>query len=242
MELNISTMTAIDASEAVRTSDSITDLRKVAKDLEIPHSGNTGLDTLREKIMKVLEDRIVSNPNSRDEFSSSFGGLDDMFGEDGLDEIEVAKPIPKKKGPSVSQMLKMDPSEIEDVALRRNVIRAQALRMVRVRIQNVDPADSVLDGGIITILNKYTSKVSKYVPYGEESEGGYHIPWMLYEHLRDWKFPLRKEVKGGQFGVKTYKTTMVNKFKIDILPMLTMDELKELANHQRAAQSIDKVG
>jgi hypothetical protein len=35
---------------------------------------------------------------------------------------------------------------------------------------------------------------------------------------------------------------MVNKFKIDILPMLTMDELKELANHQRAAQSIDKVG
>jgi hypothetical protein len=239
MELNISTMTAIDASEAVRTSDSINDLRKVAKDLEVSHSGNTGLETLREKIMKVVEDRIVSDPNSRDEFTST--GFGDMFNDDGLDEIEVAKPVQKPKGPSVSQMLKMDPSDIEDVALRRNVIRAHALRMVRVTIQNVDPADSVLDGGIITILNKYTGKISKYVPYGEESEGGYHLPWMLYEHLRDWKFPLRKEVKGGQFGVKTYKTTMVNKFKIDILPMLTMDELKELANHQRASQSIDKV-
>jgi len=241
MELNILSMPAIEASEAVRTSDSIQDLRKVARDLDISHSGNTGLETLREKIMKVLEDRVISNPSSRDEFSNE--GYNSLFGDDDedLSDIEIAKPIKKKKGPSVAQMLKMDPSEVEDLGLRRNVIRAQALRMVRVRIQNVDPADSVLDGGIITILNKYTGKVSKYVPYGEESEGGYHIPWMMYEHLRDWKFPLRKEVKGGQFGVKTYKTTMVNKFKIELLPMLTMEELRELANHQRAAQSIDKV-
>jgi len=236
MELNILTMTAIDASEAVRTSDSLNDLRKAAKDLEIPHSGNTGLETLREKIMKVLEDRVLSSPETRDEYQG-------IFGDDDLDEIEIAKPIPKKDtGPSVSQMLKMDPSEIEDIALRRRVIRAQALRLVRVTIQNVDPGDAVLAGGIVTTMNKYTGKVTKYVPYGEESEGGYHIPWMLYEHLRDWKFPLRKEQKGGRFGVKTYKTTMVSKFKIDILPSLTLDELREMANHQRAAQSIDKVG
>lgn len=236
MELNILTMTAIDASEAVRTSESLNDLRKAAKDLEIPHSGNTGLETLREKIMKILEDRVLSNPETRGEYQG-------IFGDDGLDEIEIAKPIPKKDtGPSVSQMLKMDPSEIEDIALRRRVIRAQALRLVRVTIQNVDPGDAVLAGGIVTTMNKYTGKVTKYVPYGEESEGGYHIPWMLYEHLRDWKFPLRKEQKGGRFGVKTYKTSMVSKFKIDILPALTMDELREMANHQRAAQSIDKVG
>lgn len=239
MELNILTMTAIDASEAVRTSESINDLRKVAKDLEIPHSGNTGLETLREKIMKVLENRVVSNPETRDEYQ----GYQGIFGDEGLDEIEIAKPIPKKDtGPSISEMLKMDPSEIEDISLRRRVIRTQALRLVRVTIQNVDPGDAVLAGGIVTTMNKYTGKVTKYVPYGEESEGGYHIPYMLYEHLRDWKFPLRKEQKGGRFGVKTYKTTMVSKFKIDILPPLTMDELHEMANHQRAAQSIDKVG
>ena len=86
----------------------------------------------------------------------------------------------------------MDPSTIEDLSLRREAIRAQALRLVRVKIQNLDPNDAAVTGAIVSLQNKYTGKVSKLIPFGSETENGYHIPWMMYEHLKQWKFPLRK--------------------------------------------------
>lgn len=233
-DINMSQMTAQEVIESVQTATSIEPLRKLAKDLGVPFSGNTGMDTLRGKLVSHLMNFTESREDTKEEFD-----IPDLTlpNDDDLDEIQVNKPVSIKK-PKLN-LLKMDPSTIEDVALRRQVIRAQALRLVRVKIQNLDPNDAALSGAIISLQNKYTGKVAKYVPYGEESENGYHIPWMMYEHLKQWKFPLRKEQKGGRFGVKTYKTVMVNKFNIEILPPLTIDEIKQLANHQRAAQSID---
>ena len=147
------------------------------------------------------------------------------------------KPVRVQK-PKID-LLTVDPSTIEDLSLRREAIRAQALRLVRVKIQNLDPNDAAVTGAIISLQNKYTGKVSKLIPFGDESENGYHIPWMMYEHLKQWKFPPRKEIRGGRFGVKTYKTVMTNKFNVEILPPLSMTELTELKNLQRASQSID---
>jgi phage antirepressor YoqD-like protein len=230
-DINMSQMTASEVIEQVETATSIEPLRKLARQMEISFSGNTGIETLREKILKTLEKFVQSNPANRRQF-------DEETEEEEVEKIEVAKTVNK---PTVrkADMLDMNPSTIEDVNLRRQVIRAQALRLVRVKIQNLDPNDAPLSGAIISLQNKYTGKVAKYVPFGEESENGYHIPWMMYEHLKQWKFPLRKEVKGGRFGVKTYKTVMVPKFSIEILPPLTAQELQELANLQRASQSID---
>lgn len=232
-DIDMSQMTAQEVIESVQTATSIDPLRKLAKDLNVSFSGNTGLDTLRGKLVTYLTSLVESNPDSQKEFDEPdlSGGLDD-------EEIEISRPPVKTKKPKID-LLTADPSTIEDTNLRRQVIRAQALRMVRVKIQNLDPSDSVLDGAIISLQNKYTGKVSKYIPFGEGSENGYHIPWMMYEHLKNWKFPLRKEQKGGRFGVKTYKTVMVNKYSIEILPPLTMAELKNLANYQRSAQTID---
>lgn len=235
-DINMSQMTVSEVIEQVQTATSIEPLRKLAKSLNVGFSGNTGLETLREKILGVLKNFTESNPAHRRQFDEpdlSGSGADED------DEIEVYTPRPKPKTPTTENLLQMNPEEIEDKNLRRQVIRAQALRLVRVRIQNLDPNDSALSGAIISLQNKYTGKVAKYVPFGEESENGYHIPWMMYEHLKQWKFPLRKEVKGGRFGVKTYKTVMVPKFNVELLPPLTMEELQELAKHQRASQSID---
>lgn len=229
-DIDMSQMTAQEVIEQVQTATAIEPLRKLAKSLDVPFSGNTGIDTLRGKLISHLSAFTQSNTETRGEFP-------DLSGSDDEDEIEV-NTRPVKKAPKVD-LLKLDPSTIEDVGLRRQAIRAQALRLVRVRIQNLDPNDAPLSGAIISLQNKYTGKVAKYIPFGEESENGYHIPWMIYEHLKQWKFPLRKEQKGGRFGVKTYKTVMVNKFNVELLPPLTAQELSELAKHQRAAQSID---
>lgn len=232
--INTAKMTAQEVIAAVQASTSIEALRKLAKDMEVPHSGNTGLETLRNKIVARLSQFVSASPDNQSQFDEpdlSAGSEEDF------EPIQVNKPVKVSK-PKVD-LLSLDPTTIEDVSLRRQVIRAQALRLVRVKIQNLDPNDAVLSGAILSLQNKYTGKVAKYIPYGEESENGYHIPWMIYEHLKQWKFPLRKEQKGGRFGVKTYKTVMVNKFSVEVLPPLTLAELQILANHQRASQSLD---
>jgi len=235
-DINPGLMTAQEVIEQVQSSTSIEALRKLAKTMNVPFSGNTGLDTLKGKLITRLTQFTTSSTETRNEFDEPDLSLDSD--EDDLNQIQVNKISKAPKEPKVD-LLKIDPSTIEDLAFRRKVIRAQALRLVRVKIQNLDPNDSVLSGGILSLQNKYTGKVAKYVPYGEESENGYHIPWMMYEHLKQWKFPLRKEQKGGRFGVKTYKTVMVHKFNVEILPPLSVKELTDLANHQRASQSID---
>lgn len=229
--INMSQMTAEEVIESVETATSIDPLRALAKDLNVPFSGNTGIETLRTKLVTHLQTFVVANPSRTQEFDEP--DLSAGFDED---EIQVNIPVPKK--PKMN-LMKIDPTTIEDVGLRRQAIRAQALRLVRVKITNLDPNDAPINGAIISLQNKYTGKVAKYIPFGDESANGYHIPWMMYEHLKQWKFPLRKEQKGGRFGVKTYKTTMAPKFAVEVLPALTMDELRDLANHQRAAQSID---
>lgn len=212
--------------EAITAMDAIEDLRDIAVDLEIKFSGNTGIETLRTKIIKYLEDV----PDVEVKSSIDFGGSDE--------EIEIAKPTAPKAIP-VSKLIDMDPTLEKNPNVRRQIIRAQALRMVRVKITNLDPADSVLSGAILSVQSKYTGKVSKYIPFGEESENGYHVQKILVDHLKTQKFVLRKEVKGGRFGVKTYKTTLVPKFLIEELEPLSKQGLKELAAHQRASQSID---
>lgn len=232
-DIDTTQMTVQEVIESVQTATSIEPLRTLAKQMNISFSGNTGIETLRSKLVENLEKFVQSSPSNKQEFDEPDLSTDS---DEGLDEIVVNKPVPQKAKPN---LLKMDPTTIEDTGLRRQVIRAQALRLVRVKIQNLDPNDSTLSGAIISLQNKYTGKVAKYIPFGEESENGYHIPWMMYEHLKQWKFPLRKEQKGGRFGVKTYKTVMVPKFNIEILEPLTLQQIQDLANHQRAAQSID---
>lgn len=234
--MNISKLAPAEAIEAVTAMETVEQLREAATSINITFSGNTGEGTLRKKLMDTLNSDLneleVENPPEAD--------VPDFGGED-FDESEIQSTAgPAKTGPTMEEILEMDPNEITDPQLLRQVVRAKALRMHRVKITNLDPADAQLNGAIVTAVNKFTGKVAKYVPYGDdEAPNGYHIQEILLNQLKNQKFPLRKEIKGGQFGVKKYKTTMINKFAIEILPPLTKKQLADLADHQRAAHSID---
>lgn len=228
--MKINELETDEAIKAVTAMETIEELREAANSVELKFSGNTGEATLRTKLFEYLDAK------SEEEGEVVPGVLKEGENE----EIVIAKIPEKAKGPTIEEMLEMDPNEVEDVNLRRQVIRSKALRLHRVRITNLDPADAQLNGAIISTYNKYTGKVAKYVPFGEESENGYHLPEIILKHLKNQKFPLRKEIKGGSFGVKKYKTTMVPKFAIEELPLLTKKELAELAAHQRASNAIDK--
>ena len=212
----------------VEAYEDIMDVRVVATELGLTFSGNTGIDTLKGKVIAALkEDKeeapVIEEPvldNDEDE-----------------EEIEVAKAIPNNRIP-VEELLEMDANKVDDPKIRRQVIRAKAMRLHRVRITNLDPNDSTLEGGIITVVNKYLGKVSKFVPFGEAAENGYHVEKVLLDRMRSQKYALRKEIKGNKFGVKQYKTVMVPKYSIEELPPLTKEEIKALAERQAAANAI----
>jgi len=238
--MNISKLAPAEAIEAVTAMETVEQLREAATSINVTFSGNTGEATLRKKLMDTLKSDLnklevdETVPDAEEEEVPDFGGEDTTE-----DEIQSTAG-PAKTGPTMEEILKMDPNQITDPQLLRQVVRAKALRLHRVKITNLDPSDSQLNGAIITAVNKFTGKVAKYIPFGdEEAPNGYHVPEILLNQLKNTKFPLRREIKGGAFGVKRYKTTMINKFNIETLPPLTKKEIEELANHQRASHAID---
>jgi hypothetical protein len=227
--MDINTLAPAEAIEAVSVIEDKDDLRAIAQSIDVAFSGNSGADTIKAKIIKHYEELMA--PVVPDD-EPDLGVNDDEV-------IEVAK-VPNKAKHTIAELLEMDAKWVKDPAVRRQVIRAKAMKMTRVKIVSLDPGDAQLNGAIISVTNKYTGKVAKYIPFGDDGENGYHLPEILLNFVRNQKFTLRREVKGGQFGVKKYKTTQVNKFAITVLPPLTKDEIKELASHQRSSGAIDK--
>ena len=237
---NISNKTSTELLEVVETTKDKEVLRYIANEMEIPFSGNTGVGTLKEKLIPALEAKINLEPevNKDDPIVQALANK--------VVEETSIKTEPKKvlDLPRTAQaMLNPHTKGLSQVEIRA-IVRAKAMRLHRVRVHNLDPNDSALEGAIKTVYNKYTGKVSKYIPFGDENEQGYHIPEILLNVLRDEKYTMQKEVKQrGQvssFGVKQYKTVLMPKFNIEILPELTKDEIKGLAQDQKARGAIDQ--
>lgn len=52
----------------------------------------------------------------------------------------------------------------------------EEMKLIRLRIANMNPAKADLNGEIFTVANKVIGTVRKFVPYGDATENGYHVP------------------------------------------------------------------
>ena len=125
---------------------------------------------------------------------------------------------------------------------KKKSLRAQQyeeqMRLVRLRITNMDPKKKDLPGEIFTFANRILGTVRKYVPYGEASEHGYHVPYCIYEQLKAREFLQIRTVKDSK-GREIQETKQVREFALEVLPPLTAKELAQLAAQQAAAQGMD---
>lgn len=112
-------------------------------------------------------------------------------------------------------------------------------KLIRVRITNMDPRKANLPGEIFTVANEYLGTVRKFIPYGEASEDGYHIPYALYLNLKEREFLNVRTVKDRKTGVPVVTSSMAKEFAIEVLEPLTEEELKQLATAQIAAGSVE---
>lgn len=117
----------------------------------------------------------------------------------------------------------------------RKQIRDRAMRLVRIRVANLNTAKKNLDGEYVFVANEYIGTVGKYVPFGEKTENGWHVPYCIYEHLRDREFLHIWKVKDKSTGRDVTKTRWAKEFAIDVLPPLTEEEIKQIAAAQLAA-------
>jgi len=156
----------------------------------------------------------------------------------GLEKLKAK--IEAKLNPPVEE--DVDPGE-ETAVQRKARIRkkqiAEQMVLVRCRIANLNPAKRDLRGEIFTVANKYIGTVRKFIPYGEATDNGYHIPRILYEQLKTRKFlqvNTRNDRSAGNQIVVDQR--WVPEFSIEVLPSLTQEELDKLAASQAAAGGV----
>ena len=121
----------------------------------------------------------------------------------------------------------------------RQTIMEENMRMIRLRITNLDPKKKDLPGEIITVANEYLGTVRKFVPFGEVTEQGYHVPYCIYKLLKSRKFLNIRTVKNPADPLKPIiQQNWVNEFALEVLPQLTQEELDKLASTQAASGGV----
>ena len=194
-------------TEGESAVDELALLKERAKQMGIPFSNNISLETLRKRISDKMEgkDEPEVNPLSGDV------------------EIAAITSAPKK----------LDAKQ-NALALRKMMQRDQ-MKLVRVRITNMDPKKKDLPGEIWTVSNEYLGNVRKMIPYGEQTDEGFHIPYCLFRLLQSKRFLHIRTVKDRVTGVERQEKQWVKEFSLDVLPDLTKEELARLAAAQAAA-------
>lgn len=118
----------------------------------------------------------------------------------------------------------------------RQRMQREQMKLVRLRITNLDPKKKDLHGEIFTVANEFLGTVRKFVPFGEVTDDGYHVPYCIYKMMEKRRF----------LNIRTYKDRRNNnqirvesnwakEFALEILPDLTPEELRQLATAQAAA-------
>jgi hypothetical protein len=173
------------------------------------------------------------------------------------DELTMLKTRATMMGITFSNNIKLDTlkariseklaeDDVKEVAIEtkneiqamREEIFASQLKLVRVRVANLDPKKKDLPGEIFTVANEYIGTVRKFVPYGEATDDGYHIPFCIYTMLEEKRFLHIRSTADRRTGAIRTETSWQKEFAIEILPQLTPAELADLAKAQLAAGSV----
>lgn len=129
---------------------------------------------------------------------------------------------------------------VENEVQKRRRIRNEQLKLVRIRVQCMNPNKKEWPGEIFTVGNTAVGTIKKFVPFntGSDDVEGYHVPQMILTMMqqRECQVFFTKKSKNG---VKVRQGRMIKEFAIEVLPDLSEQELRELARRQAVAAGQD---
>lgn len=112
-------------------------------------------------------------------------------------------------------------------SLRQHVYE-EGMKLIRIRLTNMDQKDQNLNGDIFTVSNEFLGDVKRFVPYQDKFyENGYHVENCILKQLQDKKY-LRITVTKNSQKQEVISSAWVKKFNIEILPPLTEAEIERL--------------
>ena len=121
-------------------------------------------------------------------------------------------------------------------------IMDEALKLIRVRVTVNNPSKQSREGEIISAGNAVIGFVSKFIPYQPAFyENGYHIPKIILDAMKEMKhtrYPKKKDRFNATMDDYD-NARLVPDFTIEVLPPLTEQELKELAEYQQANRTVE---
>ena len=211
-------------------------------------SNNSSLATLRAKIAeKMASSEGSDEPTEEDETDSSDGEEDqtDASELNPLTQATARASAPEAVAAPVTQAAPVVQSEAIAAPARpkkrtlRQYLLQEEMKLVRLRITNLDPKKKDLPGEIITVANDYIGSVKKFVPFGEVTEGGWHVPYCIYRELESRKFLNIRTIRDRRTGQIHVETNWAREFALEILPTLTQEELTQLGTAQLAAGSVE---
>ncbi len=189
-------------------------LKRKADLMGVTYSNNIGEDTLADRIQKHLDGESTKG---------TAGDTPNPF-------LDQAKDIQTAQEGNAEPVRVMSP---------REYLLKDSMKLVRCMITNLDPKKKDLPGEIITVANEYIGTVRRFVPYGEITDDGWHIPNVIYEHLKGKKFLHSQTKKIPKTGIDDVTTRDAPEFAIQVLPPLTEEELERLRTAQLAAGSVE---
>jgi len=237
-----------DEDEALQVTE-LAMLKSRARLMGISFSNNISAETLKGKINARLEGEALQenddnsdNPDgiSQDDEGQTHASAASANQNDIIAALEAQ--IATLKDSIIGVAAPLAPASIKEskIAAKQRIrqqLYAEQMKLVRVRIQNLNPAKKDLPGEIFTVANSFLGAVRKFVPYGEQTENGYHLPFIIYQQLKNREFLQIKVRKVN--GKEQIETSMAREFALEVLPQLTTQELARLAATQAAAKGMD---
>ncbi len=210
-------------SDEDRSKAELEHLKKKANLIGLTFSNNIGVDALRAKIQEKLAGDTKAAEATAPAAQSEINPLGDSPVQESNDSGEPADA----------------PEVVAQPMNARQQMLAEQMRLVRCHIVNLDPKKKDLPGEIISVANELLGNVRKFIPFGESTENGYHIPYVIYKMLERRKFLQIRTRRDPRTGTNVTTQAWVKEFSIRILEPLTKEQLRDLAQAQIAAGSID---
>jgi hypothetical protein len=193
-------------------------------------------DTDNEQTPEVVVDELASLKARADQLNLSYHpsiGLEKL-----REKVNAAitsteppateKPVEKTDAPVAAE---------ESLSERRMRLRRESNELVRVRVTCMNPAKKEWEGEMISAGNTTIGTFTKFIPFNTDE--GWHVPRIILRQMQERQCQIFTSTRDSR-GNTVRKGKLIREFAIEIMPPLTVDELKELALKQAATNAIEK--
>lgn len=183
-----------------------------ARAMGLEFSNNIGTENLRLRILAAKESNLLGGENQNV----------------GASQVATENTTTIQKNVKAPKADPDDLSHITDPHAYRTALIKREKRLIRCVIENLDPRKSSLEGEIFCVSNELIGNIKMFVPYGEITHDGWHIPYCIFKQLRDRQFQNIRSYTDRTTKQIKVETNLRPEFSLRILPPLTEQELADL--------------